>query len=333
MTQKHKNLQRLKLDMTAGREASLERREDTADYTYTTPGTLRIVATANGVEFATPRAKLIEEADRAIRADLIDFPKALAAYEALSHDSEAIANWDMANYITVRKLGYNDHGRVHSWVTGAASLAILELLLENGVRGDVLESGTGDVDDTYLVVLIGTMLHDIGNQVHRQAHESFGVVLAMPILERLLTPIYSDVALRTKIRGFILHSINCHDLNPAPLTLEGGITAVADGTDITKGRGRKAFALGKVDIHSVGALAVDQVVISRGTDKPIEINVSMNNSAGIFQVEETLAKKVINSPIAKYINLTAATENSSLDDHRIVHQVRLEGKGFVKLEP
>ena len=59
----------------------------------------------------------------------------------------------------------------------------------------------------------------------------------------------------------------------------------------------------------------------------------MNNSAGIFQVEETLAKKVINSPIAKYINLTAATENSSLDDHRIVHQVRLEGKGFVKLEP
>jgi uncharacterized protein len=322
MTQKHKNPQRLKLDMTAGREASLERTDQSE---YTTPGT-------NGVEFATPRAKLIEEADHAIRNDLMDFPKALAAYDALSHDIEALANWDMANYITVRKLGYNDHGRVHAWVTGAASLAILELLLETGVRGDVLESGTGDVDDTYLVVLIGTMLHDIGNQVHRNAHEAFGVMLAMPILERLLAPIYADVALRTKIRGFILHSINCHDLNPAPLTLEGGITAVADGTDITKGRGRKAFALGKVDIHSVGALAVDQVVISRGTDKPIEINVSMNNSAGIFQVEETLAKKVINSPIAKYVNLTATTENGSEQDHRIVHQVRLEGKGFVKLE-
>jgi uncharacterized protein len=322
MTQKHNNSQRLKLDMTAGREASLERTEGSQ---FTTPGT-------NGVEFATPRAKLIEEADRAIRTDLLRFPKALAAYEALSHDSEALANWDMANYITVRKLGYNDHGRVHAWVTGAASLAILELLLETGVRGDVLESGTGDVDDTYLVVIIGTMLHDMGNQVHRNAHEAFGVMLAMPILERLLTPIYADVGLRTKIRGFILHSINCHDLNPAPLTLEGGITAVADGTDITKGRGRKAFALGKVDIHSVGALAVDQVVIARGTDKPIEINVSMNNSAGIFQVEETLAKKVINSPIAKYVNLTATTENGSDQDHRIVHQVRLEGKGFVKLE-
>jgi uncharacterized protein len=322
MTQKHRNPQRLKLDMTAGREASLERTEQLE---YTTPGT-------NGVEFATPRAKLIEEADHAIRRDLIEFPKTLAAYDALSHDLEALANWDMANYITVRKLGYNDHGRVHAWVTGAASLAILELLLENGVRGDVLESGTGDVDDTYLVVLIGTMLHDIGNQVHRNAHEAFGVTLAMPILERLLTPIYTDVSLRTKIRGFILHSINCHDLNPAPLTLEGGITAVADGTDITKGRGRKAFALGKIDIHSVGALAVDQVVIARGTDKPIEINVSMNNSAGIFQVEETLAKKVINSPIAKYVNLTATTENGSEQDHRIVHQVKLEGKGFVKIE-
>ncbi len=325
MTAKNLNPQRLKLDMTAGREATLERG---GKIEYSTPGT-----DVHGVEFATPRAKLIEEADRAIRADLSDFPKALAAYEVLSHDQEALANWDMANYITVRKLGYNDHGRVHAWVTGAASLALLDLLLEHGVRGDVLESGTGDIDDTYLVVLIGTMLHDIGNQVHRQAHESFGVVLAMPILERLLTPIYSDVALRTKIRGFILHSINCHDLNPSPLTLEAGITAVADGTDITKGRGRKAFALGKVDIHSVGALAVDQVVISRGLHKPIEINVTMNNSAGIFQVEETLAKKVINSTIGKYINLTATTENGSAQDDRIVHRVKLEGKGFVKLEP
>jgi metal-dependent HD superfamily phosphatase/phosphodiesterase len=138
MTQKHNHSQRLKLDMTAGREASLERTEGSQ---FTTPGT-------NGVEFATPRAKLIEEADRAIRTDLLRFPKALAAYDALSHDAEALANWDMANYITVRKLGYNDHGRVHSWVTGAASLAILELLLEAGVRGDVLESGTGDIDDT-----------------------------------------------------------------------------------------------------------------------------------------------------------------------------------------
>lgn len=283
------------------------------------------------IEFATPRVKLLQEADLAIRADLDMYPKTLAAYNALSHDEEALANWDMANYITVRKLGYNDHGRVHAWVTGAASLAILELLVAAGVKPDVIESGAGDLDDTYVVVLMGTMLHDIGNQVHRVGHEAHGVTLALPILDRVLSPIYPDVTQRTKLRAFILHSIDCHDLNPPPLTLEGGVTAVADGTDITKGRGRKAFARGSVDIHSISALAVEQVTISRGLEKPVEISVSMNNSAGIFQVEETLARKVIRTPLEPYVSVTAITDASSDHDVRIVSKVALEDGRFVNL--
>jgi uncharacterized protein len=292
---------------------------------YTTPGSGPSTTNA-------PRAKLIQEADRAIRSDLEKFPKTLQAYELLSHDAEALACWDMANFITVRKLGYNDHGRVHAWVTGAAALALLELLLEAGVRGDVVESGSGDVDDMYTVVLLGTMLHDIGNQVHRAGHEAHGVTLAMPILERVLGAVYADVSKRTKLRAFILHSINCHDLVPLPLTLEAGVTAVADGTDITKGRGRKAYALGSVDIHSVSALAVEQVTIAKGAEKPVEIRVMMNNSAGLFQVEDTLAKKVINTPISKYVDLLAYTDESRDHDERVVKKVRLEGREFANVD-
>ncbi len=318
------NRERLKLNIQAGQDANLTRVTQPGDLLpeYVTPG--------SEVEFATPRVKLIQEADRAIRRDLEKYPKALKAYELLIIDEEALANWDMANYITVRKLGYNDHGRVHSFVTGAASLALLDLLLEAKVRGDVIESGSGDTDDTYLVVLLGTMLHDMGNQVHRAGHEAHGVALAMPILERVLGGVYPSIAQRTKLRAFILHSINCHDLNPMPLTLEGGITAVADGTDITKGRGRKAFALGKIDIHSVSALSIEQVTISRGKVKPIEIRVRMTNSAGIFQVEETLAKKVINTPLKQYVDIIAsALENTTMDE-RVIENVHLEGKGFVR---
>ncbi|PYE53421.1 phosphohydrolase [Deinococcus yavapaiensis] len=279
------------------------------------------------VEFATPRQKLIEEADGAIRRDLVSFPKALAAYDALTHDPEALASWDMANYITMRKLGYNDHGRVHAFVTGAASMAILDLLVAGGVRPDLVESGLGDLDDAYLAVILGTMLHDIGNGVHRVAHEQIGVSLALPILERILGPIYSDGFKRTKIRAFILHCIDCHDLNPVPLTIEGGVTAVADGIDITKGRGRKAFALGSVDIHSISALAVDFVTIQKGDDKPVAIHVTMNNTAGIFQVEEILAPKVIRSPLGRYVTLRARMRDG--DEERILSKVRLEGDHFV----
>ena len=166
------------------------------------------------IEFATPRAKLIEALGAAIREDLREYPLALSAFEALTQDQEALASWDMANYITMRKLGYNDHGRVHAFVTGAASLAILELLLEGGVRPDLIESGIGDTQDVFLVVILSTMLHDIGNQVHRAEHEQHGVHLARPIVDRILAPLYPDLFKRTKIRAFILHGINCHDLNP-----------------------------------------------------------------------------------------------------------------------
>lgn len=279
------------------------------------------------LHFTTPRAKLIEAAQASIRSDLSEYPRALAAFEALQSDPEALAHWDMANYITMRKLGYNDHGRVHAFITGAAGITIAHLLLDAGVKPDLIESGIGNADDVLLTVILGTMLHDIGNQVHRAGHEMHGVNLALPILDRIMTPLYGDTFKRIKVRSFILGAINCHDLNPPPLTIEGGITAVADGTDITKGRGRKAFKMGSVDIHSISALAVDQVVIEPGETRPVRISVTMNNSGGIFQVEEVLASKVINTPLREYIELHAATRPSG--DKQILTRVRLEGSQFV----
>ncbi|MCS7057958.1 MAG: phosphohydrolase [Meiothermus sp.] len=274
------------------------------------------------VQVTQPKAKLYVEADLAIREGLRRYPRALAAYEMLSSDPEARGHWDMANYITVRKLGYNDHGRVHALLTGAASVTILQLLADHGVKPDVIESGVGDLDDAFLVVLLSTMLHDIGNQVHRVRHEAFSVMLAIPILDRILDKIYRDPEQRTELRAFMLHAIHCHDLEPEPLTIEAGITAVADGTDITKGRGRKAFALGSVDIHSISALAVDEVQILKGERVPVEIRVVMNNSAGIFQVEEVLTKKVLRSPIRDYVTVIASTHDGE-HDQRIIQRVRL----------
>lgn len=289
--------------------------------------TTRTTGLESPLRFETPKAKLIEAAQASLRSDLSEFPRALAAFEALQNDPEARAHWDMANYITMRKLGYNDHGRVHAFITGAAAVTITHLLLDAGVKPDLIESGIGDVDDVMLTVILGTMLHDIGNQVHRVGHEVHGVALAMPLLDRIMTPLYPDAFKRIKVRSFILGAINCHDLNPPPLTIEAGITAVADGTDITKGRGRKAFRMGSVDIHSISALAVDQVVIEPGETRPVRIKVTMNNSGGIFQVEEVLASKVINTPLRDYIELHAATRPSG--DEQILRRVRLEGSQFV----
>jgi len=107
------------------------------------------------------------------------------------------------------------------------------------------------------------------------------------------------------------------------------VTAVADGTDVTKGRGRKAFDLGKVDIHSVSALAIDEVHIAAGKEYPVEITIVMNNSAGIFQIEDTLTKKVVKGPLAKWITVTAVTRPAdSPNDARIIERLTLKNGVF-----
>jgi metal-dependent HD superfamily phosphatase/phosphodiesterase len=218
----------------------------------------------------------------------------------------------------------------HAVITAGNAIRIFDLLTSAGVMTDVVESGAGDWDDACLVTAVATLLHDIGNQVHRKYHEMMGISLARNILDRLMPEIYPDLEQRIHLRGFMLHAILSHDFDPPPLTIEAGITAVADGTDITKGRGRKAFDLGKADIHSVSALAIDAVHIGKGDQYPVEITVLMNNSAGIFQIEDTLTRKVVHGPLAKWITVTATTQPAdSPHDARIIEKLTLRHGVFV----
>lgn len=258
------------------------------------------------------------------------YPKTRRLWDLLIGDAEAIANWDMADYLTTNKLNYNDHGMTHAVIAATNAVRIFHLLVEGGVAPDVAASGAGDLDDACLVVAASTLLHDIGNQVHRKHHEMMGIGLAQPMLDRLMPEVYPDVAERVQLRAFILHAILSHDFDPPPLTFEAGVVAVADGTDVTKGRGRKAFDLGKVDIHSVSALAIDEVWINRGERHPVEITVVMNNSAGIFQIEDTLARKVVRGPLAKWITVTAVTRpQDAPNDARIIERLTLRNGVFV----
>jgi metal-dependent HD superfamily phosphatase/phosphodiesterase len=56
----------------------------------------------------------------------------------------------------------------------------------------------------------------------------------------------------------------------------------------------------KLDIYSVSAAAIDKVNIKQGDNKPIQIDILMNNSAGIFQLDELLKIKLL-VPVLKNI--------------------------------
>jgi hypothetical protein len=284
---------------------------------------------------------LLKQSEETINNIVSKYSKAKIMWDKLRYDSFMSAQWDMSDYIAVTKMGYNAHGDIHAKIVTANALKMLDLLLEAGVQPDIVEakletseSGNpvegGDLDDAHLIILLSGLLHDIGNQVNRSDHNLHSEILAVPLLDKFLTQIYPDERKRGLIRGFILHCIYTHMEFLQSYTLEASLIKVADGTDMTKGRGRTPFEMGNVNIHCVSAMSIGSVEIAKGKEKPIGITINMTNSAGVFQVEEILYKKLAAGVAGKYIEITAQTvpEKPSIDE-RIIYKITVEKDKFI----
>ena len=139
--------------------------------------------------------------------------------------------------------------------------------------------------------------------VHRNEHNQAAVQLAGPILEKKLNDMYDDPGKATDILSFIFHGIYAHDDDTQCLTLEAGITKIGDGADMTKGRTIVPFQKGKVDIHSVSAMAINDIILEKGEKKPLRITVAMDNPAGVFQVQAVLEKKLSTSNLQDHVDI------------------------------
>ncbi|MCU0859388.1 MAG: phosphohydrolase [Thermoplasmata archaeon] len=260
-----------------------------------------------GLKMPSSYTSLEQQSIKTLTEGLATYPKALKMFQMLQTDPEVDALLNMANFIAVRKLGYNDHGPIHARIVAANGVRLLRIILDSGtVDVDCIKGLGMTEDDAHLIVVAGCMLHDIGNAIHRNQHEISSIICAKGVLDRMLPEIYNDVSRRVAVTTQILHTLYSHDEGANALTIEAAIVVIADGCDITKGRGRLSFDLGKHDIHSVSALSIESVDIRKGADKLIEIYVNMTNSAGIYQVQETLGSKVAASPLRDHVEIVAA---------------------------
>jgi len=237
--------------------------------------------------------------------------KALEMYQYLKNSPKVQSFLRTANRMAVSRLGYTDHGPVHAEVATWNAIKIFNIL-DDTFRPNVVAEGIGDTDDGRLIVLASTYLHDIGMTVHREEHYQASLQLAVPILEPKLEAIYSDPALATDILSFIMHGIYSHDDDTQCLTLEAGITKLGDGSDLTKGRTIVPYHKGKVDIHSVSALAINNVILEPGTEKPLRITVAMDNPAGVFQVQAVLEKKIRTSGLRDHVQIEVLVNGERL---------------------
>jgi len=264
--------------------------------------------------------------DQAVRQMRINVPvrgnrKLRKLLERVNNDPQLKGWWHVANVNAVARMRINDHSWVHIQIVANIALKLLRQLTKHHIEPSVVRDYGYSNDDAEVVVLLAALTHCIGMSVHRDGHEDFSLFLAEPKLRELLEGLYEEPD-KTVIVSEVLQAITSHREYGKPLTLEAGTVRVADALDMEQGRSRIPFARGSISIHSLSAAAIEDVAIKDGEQRPVLIEITMNNSSGIYQVDSLLKAKLQGSGLEQYVEVVAHIDTEA--EKRLVPIYRLE---------
>ncbi len=256
-----------------------------------------------------------------LRIPVKDNRKLEALLQQIGEDAELNQLWRSANINAVDRFGISDHGEIHIRIVANAALRVFRLLVAGGVTPSLVKDYQLTPEDSEVVVVLAAALHDIGIAIHRDDHERYSLIMGYPKARQLLNGLYAEPAL-TAMVSETLHAIIAHSSDQRCLTIEAGCVKLGDALDMTEGRSRIPFDAGQINIHSVSALAVKSVKIVKGEERPVRIDVELHNSAGIFQMDNLLRRKLHNSPLVPYVEVRAAvvegeTEKRLMTEYRL----------------
>jgi metal-dependent HD superfamily phosphatase/phosphodiesterase len=247
--------------------------------------------------------------------------KLRSVIDRVNDDKQLKAWWHVANVNAVARMEINDHSWVHIQIVANIALKLLRQLTKHHVEPNVVDDYGMTRDDAEVIVTLAALTHCIGMSIHRHGHEDFSLFLAAPKLQQLLEGIYDEPD-RTVIVSEVLQAIISHRADGQPLTLEAGLIRVADALDMAKGRSRIPFERGRVSMHSLSAAAIDDVTITDGEQRPILIEIRMNNSSGLYQVDGLLKAKLRGSGLEPYVEVVAHIDTET--EQKLVPIYRLE---------
>jgi uncharacterized protein len=239
--------------------------------------------------------------------------------DAVNADERVRAWWYMAQ-INSERLAMSDHSWVHVQVVLNIALRLLRLLVKSDIEPAMVTEHAMHVRDAEVVVAGGALLHDVGMSIHRADHETYSLWLAQGRLDGLLDDVYREPE-RTVVIAEILHAIIGHRRRGEPYTVEAGVVRVADALDMAQGRSRIPVEGGQYGIHALSAAAIDEVRIEAGEERAVRIEIEMNNSAGIFQVDDLLATKLRGTPLEGHVEVIAQVPGET--EKRLLPSFRL----------
>jgi uncharacterized protein len=240
--------------------------------------------------------------------------------ERINRDDSIKALWHAANVNAVARMQINDHSWVHIQIVTNIGLKLLRELKRAGVEPGMVTDYGMTQEDAEVVVALGCLTHCLGMAIHRNGHEEMSLFLAADRLPGLLDGLYEEPE-RTIVVAEVLQTIISHRSDGQPLSLEAGVVRVADALDMAKGRSRIPFETGRVSIHSLSAAAIEEVKIGAGADDKVLVEIEMNNSAGLYQVDNLLRSKLRGSGLEKHLEIEATLEGDT--EKRLLPSFRL----------
>ena len=240
--------------------------------------------------------------------------------ERINRDDSTKALWHAANVNAVARMQINDHSWVHIQIVTNIGLKLLRELKRAGVEPGMVTDYGMTQEDAEVVVTLGCLTHCLGMAIHRNGHEEMSLFLAADRLPTLLDGLYEEPE-ATIVQAEVLQTIISHRSDGQPLSLEAGVVRVADALDMAKGRSRIPFETGRVSIHSLSAAAIEEVKIGAGADDMVLVEIEMNNSAGLYQVDNLLRSKLRGSGLERHLQIEATLEGDT--EKRLLPSFRL----------
>lgn len=230
--------------------------------------------------------------------------------EILLEDEEIEALQEYANTVSIKRMNYNDHGPVHMRQVAYNGVKMLSFLKDAGVGTSLVLENSGTYDDSLCALMLASFLHDLGMSVSRTEHEITGLIIARPIMDRILKLLLPDeLARRIAIMSVATEGVMGHMASRKVYSIEAGLLLVADGCDMEKGRARIPMSITTApktgDIHKYSANSIEKVTIERGVEHPILIDVQMSSNVGFFQIEEVLLPKIMMSSVKEHVEVYA----------------------------
>jgi uncharacterized protein len=223
---------------------------------------------------------------------------------AAANDDGRLRAWWYMQQVNADRRDMSDHSVVHIQIVANIALRLFRLLTRAGVEPAMVADHGMSARDAEVVIAAACLFHDTGMSIHRTDHEQYSLFLASDRMPLLLEGIYEEPEL-TVITSEALHAVIGHRRRGDPITAEAGIVRVADALDMASGRSRIPFETRRPNIHSISAAAIDAVRIEAGEERAVRVEIEMNNSSGLFQVDELLATKLRGSGIEEHIEVVA----------------------------